>query len=161
MTVRQTRGVLLMLLAMQVGACAATTQSAVAAKPVAAPSRYRPDRFAGKAGRFYRLVWGIDSPSVKLAESDELVRFTWRVLDPEKAQVLNNKALAPTLIDPQAGVSLTVPAMEKIGQLRQSAAAEAGRSYWMVFSNKGRLVKRGDRVQVVIGEFRADGLAVD
>jgi hypothetical protein len=31
----------------------------------------------------------------------------------------------------------------------------------MVFSNKGRLVKRGDRVNVVIGEFRADGLGVD
>jgi hypothetical protein len=31
----------------------------------------------------------------------------------------------------------------------------------MAFSNKGRLVKRGDRVNVVIGKFRADGLVVD
>jgi hypothetical protein len=31
----------------------------------------------------------------------------------------------------------------------------------MAFSNKGRLVKRGDRVSVVIGQFRADGLVVD
>ena len=37
----------------------------------------------------------------------------------------------------------------------------AGKSYWMAFSNKGRLVKRGDRVTVVIGPFRADGLVVD
>ena len=76
-------------------------------------------------------------------------------------KVLNDKALVPALYDPQAGVSLSVPAMEKIGPLRQSPTAEAGKSYWMVFSNKGRLVKRGDRVQVVIGEFRAEGLAVD
>jgi hypothetical protein len=51
--------------------------------------------------------------------------------------------------------------MEKIGQLRQSAPPEVGRSYWMAFSNKGRLVKRGDRVNVVVGPFRADGLVVD
>jgi hypothetical protein len=51
--------------------------------------------------------------------------------------------------------------MEQIGQLRQSADPEEGKSYWMAFSNKGRLVKRGDRVDVVIGQFRADGLVVD
>jgi hypothetical protein len=140
---------------------AATKQGAVPAKPAAATNPYRPNRFAGKAGRYYRLVWGIDSPSVKLVESGELVRFTWRVLDPDRAKVLNDKKLEPALIDPQAGVSLKVPVMEKIGQLRQGAPPEASKSYWMVFSNKGRLVKRGDRVTVVIGEFRAEGLAVD
>jgi len=65
------------------------------------------------------------------------------------------------LIDPKAGVQLVVPSMEKIGQLRQSSTPEVGKSYWMAFSNKGRLVKRGDRVNVVIGKFRADGLVVD
>lgn len=65
------------------------------------------------------------------------------------------------LIDPQAQVKLVVPSMEKVGQLRQSSTPQAGKSYWMAFSNKGRLVKRGDRVNVVIGKFRADGLVVD
>jgi hypothetical protein len=139
---------------------AAAKQAAVPVKPAAATNPYRPNRFAGKAGRYYKLVWGIDAPSVKLVESGQLVRFSWRVLDPDRARVLNDKNLEPALIDPQAGVSLKVPAMEKIGQLRQSAPPEAGKSYWMVFSNKGRMVKRGDRVNVVIGEFRAEGLAV-
>lgn len=126
-----------------------------------APERHLPARFAGKAGRYYRLVWGIDSLSVKLVESGELVRFAWRVVDPERAALLNDKKLSPSLVDPQAGVSLVVPVMEKVGQLRQAEAPEAGRSYWMVFSNKGRRVKHGDRVSVLIGEFRADGLGVD
>ena len=139
---------------------AATKQGAVPAQPAAATNPYR-SRFGGGAGRYYKLVWGIDSLSVKLAESGELVRFSWRVVDPDRAKVLNDKKLEPALIDPQAGVRLSVPAMEKIGQLRQSATPEAGKSYWMVFSNKGRLVKRGDRVNVVIGVFRAEGLAVD
>ena len=83
------------------------------------------------------------------------------MLDPKKAAELNNKKAEPSLIDPQAGVKLSVPALEKVGQLRQTGVQEAGTSYWMAFSNRGRLVKRGDHVNVVIGDFRADGLVVD
>jgi hypothetical protein len=45
--------------------------------------------------------------------------------------------------------------------LRQSSTPEAGKSYWMAFSNSGRVVKRGDRVDVVIGLFHANGLLVE
>ena len=133
----------------------------VPAKPAGARTTYLPSRFAGRAGVYYKAVWGIDALSVKLVESGEMIRFSWRVLEPGKASVLNDKAAEPSLIDPQAGVSLVVPKMEKIGQLRQTSTPEAGKSYWMAFSNKGRLVKRGDHVSVVIGQFRADGLVVD
>jgi hypothetical protein len=51
--------------------------------------------------------------------------------------------------------------MEKVGQLRQSSTPEAGKSYWMAFSNRGRPVKRGDRVIVMIGRFKAEGLVVE
>lgn len=124
-------------------------------------ARYPSGRLAGNAGRYYRLVWGIDAMTVRLVESGELVRFTWRVLDPQRAALLNDKRIEPALRDPQAGVSLVVPVLDKIGPLRQGFAPEAGKSYWMVFSNKGRLVKRGDRVSIVVGTFRADGLVVD
>jgi hypothetical protein len=90
-----------------------------------------------------------------------MVRFSYRILDPAKAQQLNDKKAEPSLIDPQAGVRLVVPTMEKVGQLRQATTPEAGKSYWMAFSNKGRLVKKGDHVSVVIGKFHADGLVVD
>jgi len=64
------------------------------------------------------------------------------------------------LIDPKAGVQLVVPTMDKIGKLRQTAAPEAGKLYWIAFSNKGGHVKRGDRVSVAIGSFHIDGLEV-
>ena len=32
--------------------------------------------------------------------------------------------------------------------------------YWMAFSNKGGFVKPGHRVDVVIGQFKAEGLVV-
>jgi hypothetical protein len=94
-------------------------------------------------------------------ESGELVRFSWRVVNPDRAEVLNDKKAAPSLIDPRAGVSLVVPTLEKVGQLRQSSEPTMGKSYWIAFSNQGRTVKRGDRVNVVIGPFHAEGLAVD
>lgn len=122
---------------------------------------YQPDRFAGRARKHYALVWGIDSISVKYTESGEVIRFSYRVLDANKAKTLNNKKLEPVLIDPEAGVKLVVPSLEKVGQLRQSSTPETGKSYWMAFSNKGRPVKRGHRVNVVIGHFHADGLVVD
>jgi len=144
------------------GAPAATpAQPSGAAPAKGGPVRSLPNRFAGRAGLYYKVVWGIDSLSVKWTESGEVIRFSWRVLDPQLAKVLNDKKAEPSLIDPQARVSLVVPVMEKIGQLRQTQPPEAGRSYWMAFSNKGRLVKRGDRVNVVVGPFRAEGLAVD
>jgi hypothetical protein len=127
----------------------------------ATPSRYRPNRFAGRAGEYYRLVWGVNSLAVKWTESGEVIRFTYQVLDADKAKALNDKKNEPSLIDARAGVKLVVPSLEKVGQLRQSSTPIAGKSYWMAFSNKGRLVKRGDRVDIVIGQFRAEGLVVD
>jgi hypothetical protein len=124
-------------------------------------SHYRPNRFAGRAGEYYRLVWGVDSLAVKWTESGEIIKFTYQVLDANKAKALNDKKYEPSLIDPKAGVKLVVPSLEKVGQLRQSSTPVAGKSYWMAFSNKGRPVKRGDHVDVVIGQFRAEGLVVD
>ena len=130
-------------------------------KVASTPSHYHADRFAGRAGKYYRLVWGIDSLAVTWTESGELIKFTYQVLDAEKAKTLNDKKLAPSLIDPKAGIKLVIPEMEKIGKLRQSSTPEVGKFYWMAFSNKGRRVKRGDHVDVVIGNFQAQGLVVD
>jgi hypothetical protein len=146
--------------AMSAGPASAADTSGKSAA-VTAPSHYAPNRFAGRASKYYELVWGVDSINVKLVESGELVRFTYRVVDPSKAGMLNEKRNEASLIDPRAGASLVVPTMEKIGQLRQTSTPQAGRSYWMAFSNKGRPVRRGDRVDIVIGTFHASNLVVD
>lgn len=151
------------LLASGILAAPAGAQSAApAGNPAvtAAPSRYQPNRFSRQANAYYGVVWGVDSLSVKSVESGEIIRFSYRMLDANKAQTLNDKKVEPVLIDAQAGAKLVIPSLEKVGQLRQSSTPESGRSYWMAFSNKGRLVKPGDRVDVVIGQFRADGLVV-
>jgi hypothetical protein len=137
--------------------------AAQAGKPqvAGAPSHYQPNRFARRANVYYSLVWGVDALNVKTTEAGEIIRFGYRVLDPDKAKLLNDGKLEPALVDPRAGVQLVVPALEFVGKLRQSSPPEAGRFYWVAFSNKGRRVKRGDHVSVVIGKFRADGLVVE
>jgi len=107
-------------------------------------------------------VWGIDALSVKAVESGIILRFSYRVLDPEKAKPLNDKKLNPLLVSPEKRVSLVIPSLEKVGQLRQAPQTiEAGKSYWMAFSNSGRVIRPGDRVDIVIGNFHAQGIEVE
>jgi hypothetical protein len=46
---------------------------------------------------YYEGVWGVGELRVKMAESGELIRFNYRVLDPEKAAALNDKNVEPGL----------------------------------------------------------------
>lgn len=119
------------------------------------------NRLSRRAGMYYEGVWGISELRVKVAESGQLIRFNYRVLDADKAAALNDKKLSPELYDAQVGVKLVVPQMEKVGALRQSSTPKAGMTYWMAFSNPTLAVKRGHRVDVVIGSFRANNLVVE
>jgi hypothetical protein len=132
---------------------------AARAQTATVPHRYQP--VSKRAREYYALIWGVDSLSVRSVESGEIIRFTYRVIDAKKAMALNDKKNEPSLIDPKAGVKLVVPSLEKVGKLRQSSIPETGKAYWMAFSNKGRYVQPGHRVNVVIGNFRADGLMVE
>ena len=82
---------------------------------------------------YYEGVWGVGELRVKAAESGELIRFNYRVLDASKAAALNDKKAEPELLDAQARVKLTVPQMEKVGKLRQESTPKAGMTYWMAF----------------------------
>ncbi len=108
----------------------------------------------------YLLLWGVEDLDVKAVESGQMIRFSYSIVDPVKAAVLNDKKVNPVLVDDSTHVQLIVPTMEKVGQLRQTATPAAGNAYWMVFSNKGGVVKPGDRVSITIGKFRAEGLYV-
>jgi hypothetical protein len=134
-----------------------------AGKPAAASTPYRnqPPRISNREAALLEAVWGIETPTVKAVESGVILRFSFRVLDPVKAKPLNDKKLNPVLESPEKGVRLVIPSLEKVGQLRQAPEKiETGKSYWMAFSNPGRPIKPGDRVDVVIGSFHARGLSV-
>jgi hypothetical protein len=116
---------------------------------------------SGRQATALRRLWGIDDIHVRSTASGSLIRFSYRVVDADKAAILNNKKATPYLVDEKNSLALQVPMMENVGQLRQVATPENGREYWMAFSNKGRSVKPGSRVTVIIGRLRIDGLVVE
>ena len=75
--------------------------------------------------------------------------------------VFSSSSILRNLLDEKSGSRLTVPVMEKVGQLRQTAPPKEGQVYWRVFANEGKIVKPGDLVDVVIGSFRAEGLPAE
>jgi hypothetical protein len=143
----------------------------VAAQPAAAastaspaPKVTAPPSAVAKSQRgadYYKKRWGIDDIIVRSTASGSLIRFSYRVVDAEKAALINDKAKTPYLIEEKLGLALQIPQMEKIGQLRQTAKPENGRAYWMAFSNKNKFIKPGSRVDIVIGSFRINDLVVE
>jgi hypothetical protein len=139
----------------------AKTPAASAAADIAKVSPYRPARVPHRAKDYYLSLWGVDNLLVRQTASGNLIRFSYRVIDPARAKAIGAKEATPYLIGLRSRAVLQIPVMEQIGQLRQTGLPEATKEYWMVFSNKGNLVKVGDRVNVVIGSFSADGLTVE
>jgi hypothetical protein len=134
----------------------------LAAKPQGVvASHYQNTRGTAKSKHYYSEVWGVDKLRASYTSSGNLIKFSYRVVQPKLAKTLGDHENAPELIGIRSNAVLHIPTMEKIGQLRQMSAAEANKDYWMVFSNKGNLVKPGDEVSVIIGRFRADGLIVE
>ena len=124
-------------------------------------SPYHGMKLSEKARAYYPAAWGVDHLRATYTNSGNLIRFSYRVVEPKLAKPLGDHEFTPYLYAPRTHAMLQIPTMEKIGQLRQLNAAEANKEYWMVFSNKGDLVRRGERVNVIIGKFHADGLLVE
>jgi len=140
---------------------AATTTLLPSPAPPNSSVRYRPNQVPKREREYLGMIWGVDQLSVKAVESGELIRFSYRVVNPAKAKPLNDKKIDAFLISPGASVKLVIPSLEKVGQLRQTETPEAGKSYWMAFSNPRRRVRPGDRVNIDIGQFHVAGLVVE
>lgn len=124
-------------------------------------SPHRPMKMTHRAKLYYAGAWGVDRLKVSSTASGNLIRFSYRVTDPELAKALGDRNATPYLLGQRSRAVLQIPVMEKVGPLRQRGSAKAGQEYWMTFSNKGNLVKPGDRVNVTIGSFHAEGLVVE
>ena len=106
--------------------------------------------------------WGIQILSLRRSAGGYMLDFRYRVLDPQKAQPILNRDLKPYLIDQATGAKFIVPSPPKVGPLRQSAQTPiAGRTYFVLFANPGQYVQPGNKVSVVIGDFKAENLMVE
>jgi len=99
--------------------------------------------------------WGVEVVALRLTGANYMLDFRYKVHDPEKAAELFERANKPVLIHNATGARLEVPRPAKTGPLRPTNPPQAGRIYFMLFSNPG-VVHAGDEVTIKIGEFEAD-----
>lgn len=105
--------------------------------------------------------WGIQILGISLTAANYMLDFRYRVLEPEKAGPIVDRTIKPHLIVENTGDKLQVPVSYKVGPMRASAKfAKADRNYFVFFANPGQVVKAGDKVTVVVGDFRAEHLTV-
>lgn len=142
------------------GVPASAATSAAVPPAAAVPLKFNSVTSNRQATQLRRLC-GIDDVHVRSTASGSLVRFSYRVVDADKAKILNSKEATPYLVDELHGLALQVPVMEQVGQLRQVSAPQNGRDYWMAFSNKGRYLTPGNHVTLIVGNLRISGLVVE
>jgi hypothetical protein len=155
-------GALVLLLALAPGTRATAGVAATAAQ--AATTAVEPVSSATWLARYaerYKRDWGVEIVGVRPVSSGYMLRFSYRVIDPAKAAPLFDERTKPYLYDGATGARMAVPAMENIGELRQTPRPVADRTYFIIFGNPGKLVQSGGRVKIVIGKFEIDGLVVD
>lgn len=126
--------------------CASTTNDVPAAEAAAAEAEASPN---------LEDRWGVEVVALRLTGANYMIDFRYKVLDPEKAAELFVHANKPVLIHHSSGARLEVPRPAKTGPLRPTNPPQAGRIYFMFFSNPG-VVQSGDEVTVKIGDFEAD-----
>jgi hypothetical protein len=124
------------------------------ASPLAAPSPHP------RKATLMKRQWGVEVIGVKQTAAGYMLEFRYRVIDPVKAKPLFERKTKPSLLHDASGSRFVVPTPPKTGALRNSNPPLAGHTYWMFFANPGGYVKPGERVSVVIGDFRAEGLVV-
>jgi len=157
-------GILMFLVAISVAPCSADPpQDTTATVSDEGGDQASDEAVAAEAAEAAEMAerWGIEVTSIRLTANDHMIDFRYRVLDPEKAADLFVRQTKPSLIHEKTGLVLAVPETAKIGPLRNSNPPKEGKIYWMFFGNAGDLVKVGDEVTVVIGEFRAEDLVVE
>jgi hypothetical protein len=105
--------------------------------------------------------WGVKVVGVRLTAGNHMLDFRYRVTDPEKAWQLTQKKTERYLIQQTTGNKFHVPTT-RLGPLRQSAVKPAtDRDYIILFANTGQAIKAGDKVTVVMGDFKAENLVVE
>jgi hypothetical protein len=104
--------------------------------------------------------WGVELVAMRSTAAGHMVDFRYRVTDAKKAAPLFKRQTKPYLIHQASGKVLAVPNTAKLGSLRNSNTPQEGRTYWMFFGNHHQIVKKGDKVTVAIGDFRAADIEV-
>ncbi|MCG8015613.1 MAG: hypothetical protein JAY97_05315 [Candidatus Thiodiazotropha sp. 'RUGA'] len=108
--------------------------------------------------------WGIEMLSLRLAAAGYMIDFRFKVLDLEKARIFFDSRIKPHLKVEKSNAKLPIPMAAKVGAFRPTNRGmniKSNKTYYMVFGNPDAHVKSGEKVTMVIGDFKAENLTVN
>jgi hypothetical protein len=108
--------------------------------------------------------WGVKLLSLRLSAAGYMMDFRFRVLDANKALPLFDHRNKPYVVVERSNAKLPVPMAAKVGAFRPTNRGKnikADKNYYMMFANPDRHVKAGEKVKLVIGDFKVKHLTVN
>lgn len=108
--------------------------------------------------------WGVEVIGISQTAGGFMLDFRFRVVDEKKALPLFDHRIKPYITAERSGINLPVPVGAKTGAMRPTNRGKnikADKTYYMVFANPDMHLKPGDKVSVVIGDFRVEHLTVN
>jgi hypothetical protein len=108
--------------------------------------------------------WGVEVNGISRTAGGYMLDFRFRVVDAKKALPLFDHRTKPYVVAQKSDIKLPVPVASKVGAFRPTNRGKnikADKSYYMIFANPDNYAKPGDRVSVIIGDFRVENLTVN
>ena len=107
---------------------------------------------------------GVEIQSLQMTAGGYMMDFRFRVLDVEKAKIFFDHRVKPYLHVEKSNAKLPVPMASKVGAFRSTDRGKnikANKNYYIVFGNPDAHVKRGEKVTLVVGDFKVEGMTVN
>ena len=115
-----------------------------------------------KSAESIKEKWGVGEFIVRQTSAGYMLDVRYRVFDKEKAKPLFSRKLRPFAIEEASGVKYGVPASPKVGFLRQAPShIKENKEYFLMIANPGKRLKSGDKLTLVIGDFRIEHLTIE
>lgn len=132
-------------------------------KPPVAPKVTAPSPIDPEQSKEILKKWGVEIISLNLTAAGYMMDFRYRVHDVEKSKIFFDSRIKPYLHVEKSNAKLPVPMAAKVGAFRPTNRGKnikPNKIYYMVFGNPDAHVKSGEKVTLVIGDFKAEHLTV-
>jgi hypothetical protein len=132
-------------------------------QPPVTPKVVLPPMVDAEHAREIADIWGVELISLRLTAGGYMIDFRFRILDSEKAGLFFDHKIKPLLVVERSNAKLPIPMASKVGAFRTTNRGKnirSNKTYYMVFGNPDSHVKSGEKVTMVIGDFKAEHLIV-
>ena len=132
--------------------------------PMPEPAPYATVNISPEKAKELVDKWGVELLGMRLTTAGYMMDFRFRVLDADKALPLFDHRIKPHVVAERSNIKLPVPMATKVGAFRPTNRGKnikADKTYYMIFGNPDRHAKAGEKVTVVIGDFKVEHLMVN